>query len=191
MGQCETDIPVEVFQWPILCIMSNARQGVLMQSVKNLIIVFFLFLFSTGSLWGTDEIKPAKITPADKCPVCGMFVAKYPDFVDQIVFKDGSHAFFDGVKDMMKYYFDLPKYNPGKTKADIAAILVTDYYSLKLVDGLKAWYVAGSDVYGPMGKELMPFKDEAAAKEFNVDHKGTAILSFQDITPALIKTLDQ
>ena len=56
---------------------------------------------------------------------------------------------------------------------------------------LKAWYVVGSDVYGPMGKELMPFKDEAAAKEFKVDHKGTAILSFQDITPALIKTLDQ
>jgi len=136
-------------------------------------------------------VAPAKITPADKCPVCGMFVSKFPDFVDQIVFKDGSHAFFDGVKDMMKYYFDLPKYNPEKTKADIAAIFVTDYYTLKLIDGLKAWYVVGSDVYGPMGKELMPFSDEAAAKEFKVDHKGTAILSFQDITPALIKTLDQ
>jgi copper chaperone NosL len=162
-----------------------------MQSAKNLTIVLFLFLSATGSLWGADEINPAKITPADKCPVCGMFVAKYPDFVDQIVFKDGTHAFFDGVKDMMKYYFDLPKYNPQKTAADIAAILVTDYYTLKLGDGLKAWYVAGSDVYGPMGKELMPFKDEAAAKEFKADHKGTAILSFQDITPALIKTLDQ
>ena len=191
MGQCETKIPGEIFHWPVPCMMSNARKGVPMQSVKNLIIVFFVFLFTTGSLWGADEIKPAKITPTDKCPVCGMFVAKYPDFVDQIVFKDGTHAFFDGVKDMMKYYFDLPKYNPGKTKADIAAILVTDYYTLKLSDGLKAWYVVGSDVYGPMGKELMPFKDEAAAKEFKVDHKGTAILSFQDITPALIKTLDQ
>jgi copper chaperone NosL len=171
--------------------MRHAPKGVLMQSVKNLIMVFFLFLCTAGALWGADEIAPAKITPTDKCPVCGMFVAKYPDFVDQIVFKDGTHAFFDGVKDMMKYYFDLPKYNPGKTKADIAAILVTDYYTLKLGDGLKAWYVAGSDVYGPMGKELIPFKDEAAAKEFKADHKGTAILSFQDITPALIKTLDQ
>ena len=162
-----------------------------MKSVKHLSMVFFLFLSTAVSLWAAEEIKPAKITPADKCPVCGMFVAKYPDFVDQIVFKDGTHAFFDGVKDMMKYYFDLPKYNPGKTKADIAAILVTDYYNLKLSDGLKAWYVVGSDVYGPMGKELMPFKDEAAAKEFKVDHKGTAILSFKDITPELIKTLDQ
>jgi copper chaperone NosL len=119
-----------------------------------------------------------------------MFVAKYPDFVAQVVFKDGSHAFFDGVKDMMKYYFELPKYNPSKTTADIAHILVTDYYSMKLMNGLQAFYVIGSDVYGPMGKELMPFKDEAAAQEFKADHKGTAILSFKYITPAMIKTLD-
>ena len=153
--------------------------------------IIIAVILLTASASRADEIKPGQPAAGDKCPVCGMFVAKYPDFVDQIVFKDGTHAFFDGVKDMMKYYFDLPKYNPGKNQADIAAILVTDYYTLKLGDGLKAWYVAGSDVYGPMGKELMPFKDEAAAKEFKADHKGTAILSFQDITPALIKTLDQ
>jgi len=161
-----------------------------MQSFKFLILFSFLFLFLTGSLLGADEVKPGKLTPADKCPVCGMFVAKYPDFVDQVVFKDGTHAFFDGVKDLMKYYFGLPRYNSRKTTADIAAILVTDYYSMKLVDGFQAFYVIGSDVHGPMGKELMPFTDEAAAKEFKVDHKGTAILSFKDITPELIKTLD-
>jgi copper chaperone NosL len=162
-----------------------------MKPVKLFITFSFLFLLITGPLWGADEIKPAKITPADKCPVCGMFVAKYADFADQIVFKDGTHAFFDGVKDMMKYYFAVPKYNPPKTKADIAHILVTDYYSLKLVDGCQAFYVVGSDVFGPMGKELIPFQEEAAAKEFKEDHKGTAMLSFKDITPALIKTLDQ
>ena len=42
---------------------------------------------------------------------------------------------------------------------------MTDYYSLKLSDGLKAYYVFGSNVYGPMGKELVPFKEEAEAKE--------------------------
>jgi copper chaperone NosL len=162
-----------------------------MKYYKSIIFICLVVMGALCSLSGAQDLTPAKITPADKCPVCGMFVAKYPDFVDQIVFKDGSHAFFDGVKDMMKYYFDLPKYNPGKIKGDIAAIWVTDYYTLKLSDGLKAWYVVGSDVYGPMGKELMPFKDEAAAKEFKVDHKGTAILSFQDITTELIKTLDQ
>ena len=162
-----------------------------MQSVRNLILFICLLLFTAGSLWGAAEIKPGKLTPADKCPVCGMFVAKYPDFVAQIGFKDGTCAFFDGVKDLMKYYFDLAKYNPSKSTTDIAHILVTDYYSTKLVDGFQAFYVIGSDVYGPMGKELVPCQDEAAAKEFKVDHKGAAILLFKDITPELIKTLDQ
>jgi copper chaperone NosL len=162
-----------------------------MKYSRSLLLITLWFIGTIASLSSAQDLPPAKITPADKCPVCGMFVAKYPDFVDQIVFKDGSHVFFDGIKDMMKYYFDLKKYNPAKTQADIGAILVTDYYNLTLIDGYKAWYVVGSDVYGPMGKELMPFKDEAAAKEFKIDHKGTAILSFQDITPALIKTLDQ
>ena len=98
-----------------------------MKSVQKLILLICLLLFSAGSLWGAAEIKPGKPTPADKCPVCGMFVAKYPDFVAQIVFKDGTCAFFDGVKDLMKYYFDLAKYNPAKKSGDIAGIFVMDY----------------------------------------------------------------
>jgi copper chaperone NosL len=165
-----------------------------MKSLKFLITLIILGCLTwsfPNYLRGADEIKPPQITPGDKCPVCGMFVAKYPDFVAQVVFKDNSHAFFDGVKDMMKYYLDLPKYNPSKSKADIAHILVTDYYNMKLIDGLQAFYVIGGDVYGPMGKELIPFRDEAAAKEFKADHHGTQILSFKDITPGIMKTLDQ
>jgi nitrous oxide reductase accessory protein NosL len=45
---------------------------------------------------------PATVAKTDKCPVCGMFVAKYPDFLGQIIFSDDSHAFFDGAKDMFK-----------------------------------------------------------------------------------------
>jgi copper chaperone NosL len=168
----------------------KAGYGGVSMKAHNMLILFVLIVLMSCAPLGAQEAQPAKIGPGDKCPVCGMFVAKYPDFVAQIIFKDGSHAFFDGVKDMMKFYFDLPKYNPKKTGADIAAILVTDYYKMTLIDGLQAFYVIGSDVYGPMGKELMPFKDEAAAKEFKVDHKGTSILSFKDITTEIIKPLD-
>ena len=119
-----------------------------------------------------------------------MFVAKYPDFIARIVFQDGSYAFFDGVKDMMKYYFNLAAYNPAKKAADIASVAVTDYYSLKSTDGKQAYYVVGSDVYGPMGRELIPFKEEKAAKEFLKDHNGKTILQFQNIKPDVIKSLD-
>jgi copper chaperone NosL len=157
---------------------------------RRVLVASFFMMFLSYASAAAGDLQPRKISPQDKCPVCGMFVAKYPDFVAQIVFKDGSQAFFDGVKDMMKYYFDLPKYNPAKTTADIGLIMVSDYYKLTLIDGHKAWYIIGSDVYGPMGKELIPFQDEAAAKEFKVDHKGTAILVFKDITPEVIKPLD-
>jgi copper chaperone NosL len=152
------------------------------------LIIAIIFLTVSGAF--ADELKPAAPAAGDKCPVCGMFVAKYPDFLAQIVFKDGSQVFFDGVKDMMKYYFDLQKYNPSKQATNIAAIFVTDYYTLKLVDGLKAYYVFGSNVYGPMGKELVPFIAEPDAKEFMKDHAGKSIYRFNDINNHLIKILD-
>ena len=154
-----------------------------------LIIVAGLLLVCAPLLWaqGGKTVKPG---PKDKCPVCGMFVAKYPDFVAALTFKDGTHAFFDGVKDMMRYYFNLQKYNPSKKRGGITQVHVTDYYSLGFVDGFKAFYVSGSDIYGPMGKELIPFEKEPAAREFLKDHKGKAVLRFQDINKDVMKGLD-
>lgn len=144
----------------------------------------------TCSLSLAEELKPVTAAKTDKCPVCGMFVAKYPDFLAQVIFKDGSYAFFDGAKDMFKYYFNLKKYNPSKELSDIAVIYVTDYYSMKPTDGRKAYYVVGSNVFGPMGRELIPFEKEPEAKEFLADHAGNKRIRFDEVTPDLIKGLD-
>jgi copper chaperone NosL len=165
------------------------RQEVFMKYFRTFILGNFLFVLLTCSLVSAQVRQPL-VSTTDKCPVCGKIVAQYPNFVAQIVFKDGTYALFDGVKHLMKYYFNLPKYNPAKTPADIAAIFVSDYYSLKAIDGFKAWYVVGSDVYGPNGKELIPFQDESAARKFNHDHKGKGVVQFTDISSDLVKTLD-
>ena len=55
---------------------------------------------------GAAEIAVPKPSAKDKCPVCGMFVAKYPDWLAAVRFRDGSHVFFDGAKDMFKYLHD-------------------------------------------------------------------------------------
>jgi copper chaperone NosL len=157
--------------------------------MNHLKAIVAIILLAASVAWAVDPA-PEKPSPQDKCPVCGMFVAKYPDFIARIVFKDGSQAFFDGSKDMMKYYFNLATYNPAKKAGDIASISVTDYYSLKLIDANTAYYVVGSDVYGPMGRELIPFLEEKAAKEFLKDHNGKSILQFQDIKPELLGSLD-
>ena len=129
-------------------------------------------------------------TAQDKCPVCGMFVAKYPDWTTAIRFKDGSHVFFDGAKDMFKYLLDPKRYQPANSKEDIGAVLVKEYYKLLWIDARKAWYVLGSDVFGPMGKELIPLETEADAKEFMKDHKGKRMIRFSDVETEVIKTLD-
>jgi copper chaperone NosL len=143
----------------------------------------------TSVLWA-GERKPAKPGPRDKCPVCGMFVYKYPDFVGQVLFKDGSSAFFDGAKDMFKYLLDMQKFDPKRKQTDVDSVYVTDYYSLTLVDAFKAVYVIGSDVYGPMGRELIPFEKESEAKGFLKDHKGKSLLRFHDVNPTILKGLD-
>lgn len=137
-----------------------------------------------------EDPKPIKPSEEIKCPVCGMFVYKYPDWVGEVIFKDGSADFFDGAKDLFKYYFNLKKYNPGKTHGHIAAIYVTEYYDMKLINGKKAFYVMGSDVYGPMGRELIPFVTRADAEQFKKDHGGRRILRFDDISPSIIRQLD-
>lgn len=156
---------------------------------RGAVLFLMLLLLAAPALWA-GEADPVKPGPKDKCPVCGMFVAKYPDWTASIAFKDGTRAFFDGVKDMLKYYFNLSRYAPGKTAADIQALQVTDYYRLEPIDGRRAFFVAGSDLYGPMGRELIPFEKEAEAQEFMKDHKGKSILPFDKIDLPLVMSLD-
>jgi len=159
------------------------------KSLKIMLIFIAAFIVGTSPAFA-DNLKPQKAGPRDKCPVCGMFVAKFPDFAAQIKFQDGPIFHFDGAKDMFKYYLNLPRYAPGKKPADISALFVTNYYDLTLVDGLTAYYVPGSDVYGPMGRELIPFARESEARDFVKDHKGKSIIRFRDVTPALLRALD-
>jgi copper chaperone NosL len=157
--------------------------------IKTLKIALILICLAASSSWAGEK-KALKPSPKDKCPVCGMFVAKYPDWVTAIRFRDGATVFFDGAKDMFKYYLDLKKYASSKNLSDIEKIQVTNYYDLTSINGFDAFYVVGSDVYGPMGRELIPFTKEGDAREFLKDHKGKSLLKFQEVTPALIKTLD-
>jgi copper chaperone NosL len=139
---------------------------------------------------GAADIVVPKPSAKDKCPVCGMFVAKYHDWLAAVRFRDGSHAFFDGAKDMFKYLHDQKRYDPARKPGDIQAVAVMDYYGLAWIDARQAWYVLGSDVYGPMGRELIPLEREADAREFMKDHKGVKIIRYSETTPEVIKTLD-
>jgi len=46
----------------------------------------------------------AAVPARAKCPVCGMFVAKYPDWTASARFKDGTTYYYDGPKDMLSHF---------------------------------------------------------------------------------------
>ena len=53
--------------------------------------------------------------------------------------------------------------------------------TLEKLDAKEAFYVHGSNVFGPMGEEFIPFKDEAKANSFMKDHAGKGVIKFDEI----------
>lgn len=138
---------------------------------------------------GNMKLKGKHIdVPGDaKCPVCGMFVSKYPKWAGYME-HDGNKYYFDGVKDMMKYYIfdgDFPY-----DRSQISKMTVSDYYTLEEIPAKEAFYVWESDIFGPMGRELIPFKSKKSAKAFMDDHNGKVIVKFDEITDKMVMSLD-
>lgn len=159
-----------------------------MQRLLPLLLLWSSSLFA-GQPAATVSV-PAPAADAT-CPVCGMFVAKYPEWVATVHYRDGHTHHFDGAKDLFKYLHDLPKYAPGHGKEQIETIAVTEYYGLSRIDARAAWYVIGSDVRGPMGHELIPLAGEEDAKAFLADHAGRRIVRFNEVDGGLPGRLDQ
>jgi len=158
--------------------------------VATFLLIAFAFAAPALSAPPAKPAAPATPSARDKCPVCGMFVARYPDWVASTRVKSGTTYYFDGPKDMFSHYFDTPRYTPGQRQADIASMLVKEYYSLMMIDARSAFFVIGSDVHGPMGNELIPFASRKDAESFMADHKGKRVLRFNEITKELVKSLN-
>jgi nitrous oxide reductase accessory protein NosL len=143
-----------------------------------------IYLYNPSA--ANEKSNMLSIPEDSKCPVCGMFVSKYPKWAAQIKTKDGHNHYFDGVKDMLKFYFEPSKYGHQHSKDEMTNINVTDYYSLELFNGKDAYFVIGSNVYGPMGEEVIPFKNESQAKKFMEDHFGKKVLKFEELKKEML-----
>lgn len=135
-------------------------------------------------LWDVEKLnksmrKIKSINPPKdaRCPICGMFVKHYPKWIAMI--EDGDEKYyFDGVKDMLKFIF--------KSNKEYENIYVTDYFTTKKIDAKNAYFVMGSDVYGPMGKELVAFESDEAAYNFKNDHFGKKVMLFSQLTDEVL-----
>lgn len=169
--------------------MKEITEKKIMKKTRILLLALFVHLFVFNPIIHANGAATDTVSAEIRCSVCGMFVAKYPNWLAQIHYADLSQTrFFDGPKDMMVFYFDPARYN-GPAREEIKDIFVKDYYSLKWLSAKDAFYVIGSDIYGPMGHELIPFETRDAANSFLKDHRGKEILTFDAITPELIESL--
>jgi copper chaperone NosL len=180
--------------WENICRVNNKKTAILKgekimpQISFRLLFIFILMVLLVPAGYGDAE-PVDKLPDNARCSVCGMFVAKYPNWLAQIHYDTSDETkYFDGVKDMMVFYFN-PEHYGGSVRENIKNMFVKDYYSLSWLPAKEAFYVIGSDVYGPMGHEFIPFQSREGAESFSKDHHGKNILRFDEITPEIVESL--
>jgi nitrous oxide reductase accessory protein NosL len=129
----------------------------------------------------TGKIKEP--TKKDVCTVCGMPPANHPKHNCQILAMDNSTLHFCSTQCLVNFTTDQSEYVKEPIKTKMA--WVTLYSDGMYESAVGSYYVVGSKVDGPMGKEAIPFKLKNNAEEF-VKGNGGKIVSFQQLTPALI-----
>lgn len=126
---------------------------------------------------------PAPLTvPADaRCPVCGMYPARYGQWAAQVHTKDGKVHYFESPVEFLNFQRDLPRYGKGLKARDLRAGYVTDYANGGWVNAVGAFYVTGSSVRGPMGEDAFPAFSTRESAEALVKEKGGAVLAWDEL----------
>ncbi len=134
----------------------------------------------------------ARAVPKDaRCPVCGMYPARAPDWAAQLIFSNGDAQFFDSPLSLFMYLGDVARYSPGRSADDVAAQFVTDASgpSRRWIDAKSAFYVVDSSARGPMRAGNLPaFATQQAARQF-AEQRGGDAKAFADIDTALVQRL--
>jgi len=128
--------------------------------------------------------KPGK---DDRCPVCGMFVYKYPKWAAGFVFQSGARFFHCCPKCLIHNLHNVSKYQPGETRKNIRQTWVTEYYTTKQTDVREVIFVVGTNLVGPMGLDLIPVRGQTAAETLKKDYRGELILTLDEITAEMLE----
>lgn len=138
---------------------------------------------------GLDRFEPRSVPADARCPVCGMYPARFPHWAAQAIYRDGAVQFFDSPVNLHVFLDDVSRYNGAYGKADIAATFVTDVTSGNWVESAGAHYVHGSNALGPMRDGNLPaFTEREAAERFAAE-RGGVVLSADQITPEILRSL--
>jgi nitrous oxide reductase accessory protein NosL len=158
----------------------------------------------------TGDVPPAvTLTTDDACDVCGMVIPNHPGPTTEIFYPGRSPsdhdnpARFDSTWEAFQYDFD--RQDEGWERA---VMYVTDYSAVNydvfeeggdrlvsthpqadsFVRAAGVTFVAGSEVKGAMGRDLIAFSEQGDAESFG-DEYGGELVTVGEVTPELIAQL--
>ncbi len=129
----------------------------------------------------TGKIKPVKHDA--QCVVCKMSVAKQLRHDSQILQKDNTSLHFCSTQCLINYKANPGQYvkKPGMSKMIWAKVYPGHDYE----SAVGLYFVVGSRVFGPMGKEAIAFREKKAAEEL-VAKEGGNIVSYKELVPSMV-----
>jgi nitrous oxide reductase accessory protein NosL len=145
--------------------------------MKKCALIFFLIVFFGMTNWAFSQL--SEIESHKKCPLCGMYPARYPKFNCQVVFKDGSYEAFDSAIGLL-VYLHFPDKTEIKLKP-VAGIYFKDYLKGGWLEADNAFFVTGSEIRGPMGIQFVPVDSQQAANKLKKQANGKDIIHFKMI----------
>lgn len=131
-----------------------------------------------------DDDGSLHISTADRCPVCGMYPAKRPKSAAGMALGDGRCFYFCGNGCLLRTYHRTQHYL-GVDTDDIQRMVVKDYFTGAPLEARDAWWVAGSDLVGPMGPALVALNSEQAVNSFKARHGGKLVFRLNQMDEAL------
>lgn len=129
-----------------------------------------------------------QLSDQDRCPLCGMFPAKRPKTAAAMGLADGRTFYFCGNGCLLRAWHDAVTHL-NASRESIQRMVVKDFFSGHPLDAHKAWWVAGSDVVGPMGPALVALAGEAEVTQFKARHGGTIVFQLAQMDDALWQKL--
>lgn len=175
----------------------------------RILYIFFLFLIFAAALAPTSGAEdhtgrtgkgpmPAavapdtdgtmRINPQDRCPVCAMVPNKAEKFASAAELVNGAAFYFCGTGCLIRSWMH-PEVFLGVKKEALKRSVVRDYFRGEYLDGEKVFWVAGSDVIGPMGPAIVPLKTEKDVSSFKKRHNGKVTFKLSEMNDELWKNI--
>ncbi len=124
----------------------------------------------------------------DRCPVCAMRPIKYPRFAAAIQLRNGTTFYFCSPGCMLKAWLQPMIFLASRTEA-LERPVAQDYFSGEPVDARQVFWIAGSDVIGPMGPALVPLRESSHLDAFRRRHGAERIFRLEELNSDNWETL--